>query len=116
MDEAKPQPVPLPSPGAGLSIHHQRRLREVWRSAGWPFQDLIEIELLAAGFLSRERDGHGRETVRVTDAGIAQLAQTLQRMVGALEEVDPRAAERVRCALRWLARLEAATAPATTGA
>lgn len=79
MDEAKPQPVPLPSPGAGLSIHHQRRLREVWRSAGWPFQDLIEIELLAAGFLSRERDGHGRETVRVTDAGIAQLAQTLQR-------------------------------------
>ncbi len=58
---------------------HRRRLREVWRSAGWPFQDLIEIDLLSAGLLARERDGAGRDTVRLTDAGIALLAQTLQR-------------------------------------
>lgn len=64
---------------ATLGVQHQRRLREVWRSAGWPFQDLIEIELLAAGLLSRERDANGRETVRVTEAGVALLAQTLQR-------------------------------------
>ncbi|HSW08838.1 hypothetical protein [Aquabacterium sp.] len=64
---------------ATLGVMHQRRLREVWRSAGWPFQDLIEIELLAAGLLTRERDVAGRETVRVTDAGVALLAQTLQR-------------------------------------
>jgi hypothetical protein len=64
---------------ATLGVKHQRRLREVWRSAGWPFQDLIEIELLAAGLLSRERDTAGRETVRVTDAGVAMLMQTLQR-------------------------------------
>jgi hypothetical protein len=50
----------------------------MWRSAGWPFQDLIEIDLLAAGLLVRERDGAGRETLRVTDAGVAVLAQTLQ--------------------------------------
>ena len=50
----------------------------MWRSAGWPFQDLIEIDLLAAGLLARERDGAGRETLRVTDAGVAVLAQTLQ--------------------------------------
>jgi hypothetical protein len=62
-----------------LVAAHQRRLREVWRSAGWPYQDLIEVELLAAGLLSRERDGHGRETVRVTDAGVALLARTLER-------------------------------------
>ena len=37
------------------------------------------MELLAAGLLSRERDGHGRDTVRVTDAGIAVLAATLQQ-------------------------------------
>ena len=68
------------SPGpARLSLAHQRRLREVWRSAGWPYQDLIEIDLLAAGLLARECDAAGRETVRVTDAGIHQLAETLQK-------------------------------------
>lgn len=64
---------------ARLSLAHQRRLREVWRSAGWPYHDLIEIDLLAAGLLARECDAAGRETVRVTDAGIHQLAETLQK-------------------------------------
>jgi hypothetical protein len=62
-----------------LRAVHQRRLREVWRSAGWPCQDLIEAELLAAGLLERERDIQGRETLRVTDAGVQALALTLQR-------------------------------------
>ena len=65
-----------PAPEIGPS--HRRRLRALWRSAGWPFLDLIEVELLAAGLLTRERDSAGRETVRVTDAGVAMLAQTLQ--------------------------------------
>jgi hypothetical protein len=56
---------------------HRRRLREIWRSAGWPCHDGIEIELLACGLLERVRDGNGRETVRVTDRGVALLAQTL---------------------------------------
>ena len=64
---------------ARLSPAHQRRLREVWRSAGWPFQDLIEIDLLAAGLLARECDAQGRTTVHVTDAGIHQMAETLQK-------------------------------------
>ena len=64
---------------ARLSPAHQRRLRAVWRSAGWPYQDLIEIDLLAAGLLARECDADGRATVRVTDAGIHQLAETLQK-------------------------------------
>ena len=58
---------------------HTRRLREVWRSAGWPCQDLVEVELLAAGLLERRRDAAGRETVRVTDAGVQLLAATLQK-------------------------------------
>ena len=62
-----------------LSALHRRRLREIWRSAGWPSQDLIEVELLAAGLLQRQRDGDGRESLRVTDAGIAVLAATLQK-------------------------------------
>jgi len=62
---------------------HQRRLREVYRSAGWPWQDMVEVELLAAGLLSRERDAEGRETVRVTEAGLALMVRTLQRHRGA---------------------------------
>lgn len=63
---------------------HRRRLRELWRSAGWPCQDLVEVELLAAGLLERVRDDAGRETLRVTDAGIAVLAATLQKNRAAL--------------------------------
>jgi hypothetical protein len=58
---------------------HRRRLREVWRSAGWPCQDMVEVELLAAGWLERVRSSSGHETLRVTDAGIHVLADTLQR-------------------------------------
>ena len=54
-----------------LGIVHKRRLREVYRSAGWPCQDGIEVELLAAGLLQRERGPLGHETIRLTDAGIA---------------------------------------------
>ena len=61
---------------------HRRRLRAIWRSAGWPSQDLVEVELLAAGWVERLRDGHGRETLRVTDAGVAVLAATLARNRG----------------------------------
>lgn len=58
---------------------HRRRLREIWRSAGWPCHDMVEVELLAAGLLERVRDGSGHETLRVTDSGVALIAQTLQR-------------------------------------
>lgn len=62
---------------------HRRRLREIWRSAGWPCQDMVEVELLAAGWIERVRDAQGRESLRVTDAGVQVLAQTLQRNRGA---------------------------------
>lgn len=56
---------------------HARRLREIYRSAGWPCCDTIEVELLAGGYLERVRTAHGHETLRVTDAGIARIATTL---------------------------------------
>ena len=62
-----------------LTEVHRRRLRAIWRSAGWPCQDMVEVELLADGLLERVRQESGHETLRVTDAGIAVLAQTLQR-------------------------------------
>ena len=58
---------------------HRRRLRDIWRSAGWPCQDMVEVELLAAGWLQRVQHPSGHETLRVTDAGIEALAETLQR-------------------------------------
>jgi hypothetical protein len=58
---------------------HRRRLRDVYRSAGWPCQDALEIELLVAGLLERVRSATGYETVRVTDAGLQVLADTQQR-------------------------------------
>jgi hypothetical protein len=70
---------------AALNQLHRRRLREIWRSAGWPCQDLVEVELLAAGWIERMRDNHGRETLRVTDAGIQVLAATLARNRAALD-------------------------------
>jgi hypothetical protein len=62
-----------------LAAVHRRRLREIWRSAGWPCRDMVEVELLAAGLIERLRDGEGRETLRVTDAGVHRLAETLQK-------------------------------------
>ena len=70
--------MPTSTPPALSALHH-RRLREIWRSAGWPAQDLVEVELLCAGWVERVRDGHGRETLRVTDAGLQVLAATLAR-------------------------------------
>lgn len=56
---------------------HARRLRDVYRSAGWPCQDPLEIDLLAAGLLDRVQAASGHESLRVTDAGIQLLATTL---------------------------------------
>jgi len=71
-------PEPCPAP-IRLTSAHRRRLREVWRSAGWPAQDVLEAELLAAGLLERSHDAAGRCTVRVTDAGIQALAESAAR-------------------------------------
>jgi hypothetical protein len=71
---------------APLGRPHARRLREIYRSAGWPSQDLLEIELLATGMLQRVASPAGHETVRVTDAGVAYLAATLLRNRSALSK------------------------------
>jgi hypothetical protein len=58
---------------------HLQRLRQLWRSAGWPCQDLVEVELLAAGWVERLAEPGGRERLRVTEAGIALIAASLAR-------------------------------------
>ncbi|MPM50131.1 hypothetical protein SDC9_96866 [bioreactor metagenome] len=66
-----------------LSRHHRTRLMQIWRSAGWPCQDAVEIELLAAGLLERHTSPEGHALLRLTDAAIAQLAQARQQGVRA---------------------------------
>lgn len=67
----------LPGPVPPLGRTHARRLREIYRSAGWPCRDLVEVELLAGQMLERVASPTGHETLRVTHAGIAWLAATL---------------------------------------
>ncbi|RYY49938.1 MAG: hypothetical protein EOO24_66865 [Comamonadaceae bacterium] len=66
-----------PVGASALGRVHARRLREVYRSAGWPCCDAIEVDLLAAGLLERVRSGLGHETLRVTHEGIAHIASSL---------------------------------------
>ena len=73
----------MPPDVLSLPPAHRARLRQVWRSAGWPCQDMVEVELLAAGLLERVRDAAGRDTLRVTDAGVQALDSLLRRNRGA---------------------------------
>ena len=57
---------------------HTRRLRDVYRSAGWPSQDAIEVDLLAAGLLERVDAPAAAPYLRLTATGLALLAQTQQ--------------------------------------
>jgi hypothetical protein len=67
-----------------LPSAHRRRLRELWRSAGWPCHDPIELDLLAAGLLQRHWDPAGRETLRLSDSGLQALAAARRQAQAAL--------------------------------
>ena len=57
---------------------HLSRLMKIWRSAGWPSRDPIDIDLLAAGWVSVVGDHPANECLRLTDAGVALLAHSRQ--------------------------------------
>lgn len=59
-----------------LTRRHWQRLRQLYRSAGWPYLDAIELDLLAAGVLAYSREG---DRVQVTSAGIQGLASYRQQ-------------------------------------
>lgn len=79
---------------------HHRRLRAVWHSAGWPYQDMLEVDLLAAGLLQRQMDAQGRETVRVSDTGLQLLHQTLMKNRAARDDHEQLVAQVARAMQR----------------
>ena len=97
----------MPTPPIQITRQHHRRLREVYRSAGWPCQDMLEIELLALGWLERVMSTSGHETLHLTAAGIGQLADALGRNKAARsahEALVERVALEMSRAGRWVWR------------
>jgi len=61
---------------------HLRRLRQMYRSAGWPCQDSVEIELLGTGLIERVPSSQPElrpDTLRVTDKGVQALMLALSQ-------------------------------------
>lgn len=50
------------------------RLREIYRSSGWPYRDPLEVDLIVTGLVQTQRDDQGRETLHLTPAGMQALA------------------------------------------
>lgn len=77
---------------------------QLWRSAGWPHRDAIELDLLAAGFIEPVVGPAGHETLRLTASGLDSLAaarRSNRRSVGPHD----RLAERVALKLKESGRL-----------
>ena len=62
-----------------LTRRHHQRLRQMFRSAGWPVQDLLEADLLAAGLLAPLREPGAPPRLQVTEAGVAAISAAAQR-------------------------------------
>lgn len=71
---------------------HLTRLMSIWRSAGWPCRDGIELDLLAAGWATLAEAAGGHETIRLTATGIRLLADSRQRNQRSLSAHDQLAA------------------------
>ncbi|WP_440109160.1 hypothetical protein [Acidovorax sp. BL-A-41-H1] len=85
---AQPSPASDSPHSITVTRFHRTRLMQIWRSAGWPCKDGLEVDLLAAGLIQLHRAPDGCETLRLTDQGIRTLAQARQRGVRALSLHD----------------------------
>jgi hypothetical protein len=90
--------MPDPDVPAALTRNHLRRLRQYFRSSGWPCQDNIELDLLRQGLVRRESHAGALESIVVTDAGNARLAAPLECNRQAYAEHDALSAR----VARWL--------------
>jgi hypothetical protein len=88
--------VSQPSINSALPITprriHLTRLMSIWRSAGWPCRDAVELDLVAAGWAALERDAGGHDSIRLSDAGMRLLADARRRNQRSLTAHDRLAA------------------------
>lgn len=99
---------------------------KIWRSAGWPCRDPIELDLLAVGLIEAHTDPGGRDTLRLSTSGFEALTASRQRNLRAMsrhERLAQRVARQLVDAGRlvWLelalrAHVQAATDPALMAA
>jgi hypothetical protein len=103
MSSAPPSILSSPSTALPIALtrFHRTRLMQIWRSAGWPCKDGLEIDLLAAGLVALHTAADGCETLKLTDEGIRTLAVARQRSVRSLSGHD-------RLAQKFAAQLLAA--------
>lgn len=83
---------------------HLARLRSIWRSAGWPCRDAVELDLVAAGWAILQQGVDGHETIRLTELGIRLLAEARQRNLRSFSLHD-RLADRVAAHLMSAGRI-----------
>jgi hypothetical protein len=83
---------------------HLTRLMSIWRSAGWPCRDAVELDLVAAGWATLVESTGGHEIIRLTPAGIRLLAESRQRNQRSLSDHD-RLAGRVAADLMAAGRI-----------
>lgn len=65
---------------SNLTRAHRARLLQIWRSAGWPHRDLIDLDLLAARLVAACGLDSGNECLRITQAGLDWLSEARHRM------------------------------------
>jgi hypothetical protein len=94
---------PLPLPLLPRRTH-LRRLMALWRSAGWPSHDELDLELLAAGWVTQAAQASGHPTLSLTPAGIHLLAEARQKNQRALSDHD-RLAQRMATLLQDAGRI-----------
>lgn len=83
---------------------HLARLRSIWRSAGWPCRDAVELDLVAAGCAILQQGADGHETIRLTELGIRLLAEARQRNLRS-SSLHDRLADRVAAHLMSAGRI-----------
>ncbi len=71
---------------------HLTRLMSIWRSAGWPCRDAVELDLVAAAWAEFAGGAGGHESIRLTPAGIRLLAASRQGNQRSLSAHDQLAA------------------------
>ena len=91
----------MQSPAPTPTRHHRTRLMQIWRSAGWPCRDGLEIDLLAWGFVRAHPTADGLETLHLTQEGIQLLAAARRQAVRAQSQHD-------RLSAKFVAQLHAA--------